>query len=252
MAITNKSKVNSNILVADETVGVEYESNTASVNNVSTEVLLNKSVSKQWALPEAIVDVVTTITNNMDTNITDINILDTISDGATFVEGSVVVGGQEYPEYDPVVGFELPVTIGAGADMTMTYKIKIDKYVETQNISAVTRTTFMAGGSQFILESEPAVVNVVHNEITLLKQANKTVVQSGDELIYTITITNSGAFENTNVVFSDPIPEGTSFVEGSVTVDDVTYPDHNPAESFALQNIGAGDSVVVKFKVTVD
>lgn len=252
MAIINKSKINSNIMVENETVSVEYESNIASVNNVSTEVLISKSVSKGWGLPEAVIDVTTTITNNMDTNISDVKILDSLSDGATFVTGSVYVGGQEYPEYDPIVGFDLPVTIGAGADMTMTYKIKIDQLVEAQTVTDATQATITAGGSQFVLTSDPVLVSVVHNEISLLKEASKTVVQAGDELTYTITITNSGTFTNTDVQFSDPIPDGTTFVEGSVSVDDVIFPKHNPATGFALQDIGAGESIVVKFRVMVE
>jgi len=49
---------------------------------------------------------------------------------------------------------------------------------------------------------------------TSTKTADKAAVNAGDTLRYTIVLSNSGSI-TANVTFSDPIPEGTTFVAGS-------------------------------------
>lgn len=54
--------------------------------------------------------------------------------------------------------------------------------------------------------------------INPVKSVNRTVAGVGDILTYTITITNTGTGSAENVVLRDSIPNGTTFVAGSVTV----------------------------------
>ena len=58
----------------------------------------------------------------------------------------------------------------------------------------------------------------LYNEVSMYKYASSSAVISGDTLTYTIEITNDGTFENTDLVFKDELPEGVSFVEGTVKV----------------------------------
>ncbi|MFD1908440.1 DUF11 domain-containing protein [Paenibacillus rhizoplanae] len=46
----------------------------------------------------------------------------------------------------------------------------------------------------------------------------------GDTVPYSISVTNSGIAPINNVVLSDPIPAGSSFVPGSVVVDGTPLP----------------------------
>ena len=74
----------------------------------------------------------------------------------------------------------------------------------------------------------------------------------GDKHHYTSTVTNTGTLLKTNLVFSDQIPVGTTFVAGSVKVDGVAQPAYNPANGFTLANLAVGASTVVEFDVTVN
>ncbi|MEN8168987.1 MAG: isopeptide-forming domain-containing fimbrial protein [Pseudomonadota bacterium] len=51
------------------------------------------------------------------------------------------------------------------------------------------------------------------------------VVEPGDQLRYTITITNNGTTPATNVVFTDAVPAGTTYVAGSVELDGIAVAD---------------------------
>jgi adhesin/invasin len=58
---------------------------------------------------------------------------------------------------------------------------------------------------------------------TSLKRANAAVFASGQTLTYTIMLTNSGNSLAANVVLTDPIPAGVTFVPGSLSGDDAAY-----------------------------
>ena len=53
--------------------------------------------------------------------------------------------------------------------------------------------------------------------LTLTKSADKTEVQPGDTITYTIIYKNDGTADAINVVITDPIPSGTVYVDKSAT-----------------------------------
>ncbi len=87
--------------------------------------------------------------------------------------------------------------------------------------------------------------------MTVVKEVDKAYAVAGEILHYTSTVTNTGSLNKTNLVFSDEIPAGTSFVAGSVKIDGAAYPAYNPATGFALGDLAAGESTVVEFDVRV-
>ncbi len=79
----------------------------------------------------------------------------------------------------------------------------------------------------------------------------------GDQLLYTITVTNSGTADATFVVVTDPIPANTTLMAGSLASDDPTdiTVEGNPlsVDVGTLFAPGNGDNdVVITYSVTVD
>lgn len=99
--------------------------------------------------------------------------------------------------------------------------------------------------------SNTVAIFIVKQNMQILKQCSSNVVIAGQLLTFTNTISNLGNAANTNVVFTDLIPEETAFVEGSVKIIDVEQPDYNPAEGFSLDNLSPQDKVIVIFEVTI-
>ncbi|MDD5433531.1 MAG: DUF11 domain-containing protein, partial [Candidatus Pacebacteria bacterium] len=85
--------------------------------------------------------------------------------------------------------------------------------------------------------------------ITLIKQANKTQVSSGDEITFTITYKNLGTGTANNLVITDPIPTGLSYVAGSGTVSPTFI---NNILTWTIASVGANSSGSVSFRVKVD
>ena len=80
---------------------------------------------------------------------------------------------------------------------------------------------------------------------------NKSVAAIGDILTYTVTIPNTGLLPANNVTFTDILPNGTSFIPGTVTVDNVPQTNANPAAGISLGTINNGASRTVTFQATV-
>lgn len=254
MALLNTATLTSNFNNGEgEVVSVTNKSNILRTNNLTTDVVIAKTASKTWALPQDTLTVTTTITNNTDLKISGITIHDTLSDDADFVSGTVKIGDVPHASYDPIAGFTAPVDIdGSGASVEITYQIKVSQYPVDDSITNQTTLGINMDSKPFTLTSPPLSVAILDNEIWVSKTANTTAVISGDELTYTITIQNGGSFKNTNLQFSDPIPDGTTFVNGSVIIDDVAQPTYDPAAGFPLDDLEVNGEITIEFKVRVN
>lgn len=253
MAILNKASLTSTIPNGvGGTVDVAVESNTYRVNNVDVDIVIEKSAEQTWAIPESVLSVTTTITNDTDLNIEDIKIQDVLSEGAHFVQGSITVDSQSYAEANIIDGFTIPVTLGgSGGSMEVTYQIKLDKYIDADTITNTSSIDFELDGKQFNLTSNQLSIDVLHNDISILKTANTGVAKTGDVLTYTIVITNNGELVNTNVQFVDKLPSEVEFVANSVKIGDITYAEYDPNTGFPLNDINPNDTITIEFKAQI-
>ncbi len=253
MAIQNRAKLSSYITApSGEQVELQTNSNKSVVNNLNTDIIIAKTSSKSWILPSGKVTITNTITNNTDVNISDINIKDTISAGASFLSGSVKIGSVEHPDYNIETGFVMPVTLGgSGGELTLSYDIVADDYAIEESFDNQSTISFEIDNNTFELSSSTLNIQIINNDVSLLKTASRTAVKTGDTLTYTIEITNSGNFKNTNIVFTDKIPDGTEFVANSVTINGEAKEGFNPENSFELPELDINGSITVTFKVTV-
>ena len=78
-------------------------------------------------------------------------------------------------------------------------------------------------------------------------------ISAGDSIYYTITIANSGSGEATNVVFTDSIPNNTSFIEGSANTSKGTIVSTSPVLQVNVGNIAANseETITITFGVLV-
>ncbi len=103
-----------------------------------------------------------------------------------------------------------------------------------------------------------------YKTVTLLTDNGTTgIVDPGDTLTYTITVSNSGAKDASGVVLTDSVPTYTTYVSGDFTVDGTSEVDSGYLpliDGFVLTSAGAGSqgtisagsSVTVTFTVLVD
>ena len=93
---------------------------------------------------------------------------------------------------------------------------------------------------------------VIDVQISSLKAVDRAYAVTGDELTYTVTISNNGNVDLFGMIFRDPVPAGTSFVDNSVIIDGIPQPGFNPDSGFPIGTLTPGTQHQVIFKVTVN
>jgi uncharacterized repeat protein (TIGR01451 family) len=101
------------------------------------------------------------------------------------------------------------------------------------------------------VESNTTSTELVLGQLAMVKTVDKQYATIGDTLTYTTTITNSGTVLASDIVFKDIIPNGATFVTGSVVVDGVSQPTYNPNTGFNVGSLLILGSRTITFQVTV-
>ncbi|WP_308634148.1 DUF7507 domain-containing protein [Paenibacillus silvisoli] len=179
----------------------------------------------------------------------------TLAPELSFMPNSVIVGGSPQAGTSPASG--IPVgTVTPNQTINVTFAAVITALPPTQQLSNQATGSFSytlpdnrtLNGSTL---SNTLTFPVSSPDVEVVKTALLSAVTIGDTLTYSIAVTNSGIAPVDNVIFADPIPAGTSFLSGSVTINTVPQQNANPAAGFSLGPIAPNDTVVVTFSVTV-
>ena len=257
MIIPNQSNIAFNYVLPDgQTIAAELDSNIVNTEILTYSVPKVKSGDKTFLQEDETSQHSVVITNNSQTQLFNLVFKDVMSGGATYVAGSVIVNGVSQPSYDPVAGFPLPA-LNPGQAATVSYTIQANNpmtQTPVTNHAALDYTVNdpARGNVNFSENTNTVSVQIISNRITNVKSVDKTYAVQGDNLHYTSVITNTGSLLKSDLVFTDPIPTGTTFVTGSVKVDGTNYPAYNPQTGFDLPDLAVGQSVTVEFDVTVN
>lgn len=223
-------------------------------NDILDGLTIDRTGSKTVAEPGEEVSQTITIYNKMDYEMSNIKITDTISEGATFKARTLAIGGISYGDLDPTKGFNVNVIIPTGNSETITYTIVMEdpKPDGVRSVNLVSSVAFQLGRISYTKESSSSAVEFTHGEIDVIKTSDKTAVLKGDKILYQCVIKNTGTLVDNDVEFVDVLPIGTTFVEGSVKIDGVSFPDYNPQNGFVIGGIAGKSQKTVTFEVGVD
>lgn len=109
-------------------------------------------------------------------------------------------------------------------------------------------------GVPIVATPATATFEVVVNILNFTKTFNPIAGKSGDTVEVTLTVNNPVSVLNpiTNVVVTDVLPTGLTFVTGSVKIDGTTNASAVPANGINLGSMNPNTTKIIKFNVTVD
>lgn len=221
------------------------------------ELVLVKTVSKDYAVIDDILTYTIKLTNSGTVTNSAINFRDIIKDGGTFVEGSVKINSIPKPNYNPYESFPIQ-NLGAGETAVVTFNVRVISVPALgilDNVATATFTYYIdPNGDEFVEESTSNTVetHIINASLSMLKEVDKGYVVIGDTIIYTLTLHNTGNVDLTDVLFADNLQADISFVDGSVYIEGTNYPDYDPTQGFAIGTIPTLASVNLRFSVIVN
>ncbi|HDR5497509.1 TPA: DUF11 domain-containing protein [Bacillus anthracis] len=260
--IRNQSNITASFLInpANPPITTVTNSNFVVTQVNTAQLNIQKTSSVQQAALGETYTYSVVIRNNGTVTATNVSFIDPIAPETTFVANSVTINGTPQPGFDPNVGFPLP-NIAAGTSLTVTFQVTViapsTRGAVLNTASAI--TTFLLNPLQPPVtttnSSNTTVVTIPlppPGEVTATKTVDVAAGAVGDVLTYTVLISNVGIIPVTDVFFQDVIPEGTTFVEGSVTIGGVQQLGLNPEIGFTVTPLLiAGGSIEITFQVTI-
>lgn len=232
---------------------------TTTITNITLSTL--KVVDKNFADVGDTLSYAIRLSNLGNTTATNLLFVDTLPSDLPLVSGSfkqdsTLVSGTPNPP-----GVILPNALGPNQTTTITFQIKVTTLPSVNPIpnSAATSTSYIidpslvpnrVGAANAATNSVSTQVN--HADLTSSsKRVDKNAAACGDTLTYTIVVPNSGNMTAINVLLKDTVPNGTTFVTGSVRINDVRQIGSNPQTGIYIGTLANGSVATVTFDVVV-
>lgn len=130
----------------------------------------------------------------------------------------------------------------------------VDVSARMQNGQSTANTKGTTTGDRYIINAVALQINVGAPTFpTAVMQVDKASTYVGDTLTYTVRLDNTtGSANAVNVLFTDNLPAGTSFVAGTFTVNGAARPTENPTLGVSLGTVAAGTQMTVSYKALVN
>ena len=215
-------------------------------------------------------------------NITGVNFYDEIPEGLTFVPGSIKmkeINDEEWtalddadciivdeegtivtsPDFDLAAGkyyFQFAVTVDKIAMNSEKFYINqafVDYDIKTNDDAEEPEQGHLASeevSHMTFTKIEGVKTGKVETYVgDYESRQNVTVVVNGEEIVYTIAVSNMGASKFDTLIIKDVVPEFTKFVSAE---NDGKYDEETNTVTWTLKNVEAGKTATVKFTVKVD
>jgi uncharacterized repeat protein (TIGR01451 family) len=169
------------------------------------------------------------VTNSGTATTTNLVITDAIPAGATYLSGGVQVG--------EVVSWTVS-SLGIGEASQFTFAVTASQSITNSDYGASAEGGFTATGQSLVSTH----VSPAPEPVLSLSKVGPTAVLIGQPITYTLIVTNSGTATATNLVITDVIPAGATYLNGGVQVGE--------AVSWTVSSLGIGETGQFTFVVT--
>ncbi len=181
------------------------------------DVVVDKTINVTNAKPNDTVIYTVTLTNDGPSTAANVVLTDAVPAGLTFVSGSL--DGQAGTLNGNNVTFPaISIASGAANAATATLTFTVNADASGQIVNSASVPDMSADGENDITNnSDDATLSISADfDIVVEKTVDNATAKPNDTLVYTVTLTNEGPSGATNVVLTDVVPTGLTFVSGTL------------------------------------
>jgi len=171
---------------------------------------LSKAADRSEAMPGDVITFTLRLANPTRRPAADLRIDDPLPAGFTYIPDSAT-GGLVYNAMENRLHWQGDVA--ARTTLTFTFRALV---ANLPGRTLLTNTASLAEASGAALPSSSHILIAAPDLFPSRKSVTPELVASGQEITYTISLTNSG-FSTSPVTVIDPLPAGTTYVAGSAT-----------------------------------
>jgi uncharacterized repeat protein (TIGR01451 family) len=165
--------------------------------------------------------------NNGIVPISTINLLDMLDTNTTYVANTTYMGGAPISDdsVPPAVtrfpldesGYNLPSTLQPNQELSFTFQTTVNDPLNPPGTSELINRATVQSVAEVFLNTRDSIVQQGILQIQKASSIAPNKVKPGDNIDYTITITNTSISSQTGIQITDSLPDGTSYVANSTT-----------------------------------
>ncbi len=201
-----------------------------------------------------------TVTNSGQGTASNVALIDSLPDGASFVSASTSKGTVDTSGLNaaPTPGVisnvgqnGITVNIGdvaPGETVTITLTVKAKNYGNANNWASVSTSSINSDYSNSYASSATAIVGATGAELAVTQTATPWYAKVGDDLTFDITVTNNGPDTANGVTLTDLLPAGVSLVSATASQGTVNTSTAGQVD-VALGDLADGASATIKVTI---
>jgi uncharacterized repeat protein (TIGR01451 family) len=182
------------------------------------------------------------VLNNGPDTATNVGVTDTVANGLTYMSSTL---GGIYNSATRTITWNL-ASLANGAHFMPSSTATVNALTQGQTITNIAFTN--NSQNPIPVESTPVNIHVNNAVLTITKTANQSNYNVGDTAVYNIDVLNNGPDTATNVILTDTLPEGLTYV--SSTLDGV-YQSTTRTITWTVGNLVNGAHFITSVKATV-
>jgi len=228
-------------------------SDSALLELVASDLSIVKAGAPNPVEAGALLTYTMTVTNNGPDGATGVTVVDTLPSDVTFVSGNVDGNGAQV-SFDAGTGV-LTANIGAMSNGQVSV-VTVDVTVGANPANTLSNTATVSATPN--TDSNPAnnssnITTAVNRfvDLAVAKSVSGTPI-SGQDITYSLTVTNTGATDAADVVVTDTLDNDLTFVSFDPLASGATHSLVGQDLTFDIGALLAGASVTFEFDVTID
>ncbi len=259
-SVTNSAVVRSTESIAGFDFATGNNTATDPTTTTGTSDLLIDKTGPASAGPGTTITYTIVATNDGPTDATQVTVTDNLPDGIQVLTATSTVGTVNIPasaqDTTAANNDDLVVTVGAlanDATATITITALVLPATRSNLVNVATVSTANTALTDPTGNNSDTLTTTLSPTVDLRVQSTApTTIVAGNQLTYTLTVTNAGPAQATNVRLTDVLPTGVTFVSGTSSVSSAVVSAATLSSGVILGTMNPGASETVTIVVSVD